>query len=154
MENIYFLKILKSRYCLVVFFLMAAVSYVLIPKKIFYGFYNLIAFAFIVIFALTFTCLIRSIKDRIVAHKKQTTKPIWGALIGLIGLSALQTCAVGAPVCGASVGLAIVSAVFPTLAFDFINDYSLAVIVFSILIQIVSLYQMRCFKNIKNASCE
>ena len=149
MKNIYLFKIFKSYYCLAVFVLMALISYFLVPEKIFYGFYNLMALVFILVFSLTLTCMVRSIKDRIVEHRKQAVKPIWGVLIGLIGLSALQTCAIGAPICGASIGMAIVSAIFPTLAFDFINDYSLEVIIFSVFIQIISLYQMKCFKKVK-----
>ena len=149
MKDIYLFKIFKSYYCILVFFVMTIISYFLIPDKIFYGYYSLVAVVFIIVFSLTFTCLIRSIKDKIVEHKKQNLKPIWGALIGLIGLSALQTCAIGAPVCGVSVGMAIVSAIFPAIAFDLINDYSLTILFLSICIQIISLYQMRCFKKIK-----
>jgi hypothetical protein len=132
---------------------MLIISYFLVPKKIFYGWYHILAIIFILVFALTATCLVRSIKDRIIEHKKQKTHSILGILFGVIGLSALHTCAIGAPVCGASVGMAIVSAFFPAVAFDFMSDYSVEVITVSILIQIFSMHQMKCFSLIKNIQC-
>ncbi len=148
MARLHLLNIFKSPYCWMVFSVMLVVSYFLVPKKIFYGYYSIIAVIFILVFALNFTCLVRSIKDRIVEKKKQSSASFWSFLIGVIGLSALQTCAVGAPVCGASIGIAVLSSIFPAFAFDWLSEYALWIIIISILIQLVSLYQMNCFKKV------
>ncbi len=149
MKNTRFSQVFKSRYCLSIFALMLFVSYFLVPQKIFYGFYSLIGIFFIISFSLTFTCLVRSVKDKIIAQRKQKIQSIVGIISGLIGLSALHACTLGAPVCGVSIGMAIVSTIFPAMAFDFLNDYALWIIIISIIIQIFSLNQMKCFKGIK-----
>ncbi|HHX58895.1 MAG TPA: hypothetical protein GX706_03985 [Candidatus Moranbacteria bacterium] len=150
MKSIQLFNIFKSGYCWLALFIMLGVSYFLVPKKIFYGYYNLIAIAFILVFALNMTCLIRIIKDRIVEHKNQKITSFGGFLFGIIGLSALQTCAVGAPVCGASIGMAVMSSIFPAVAFDWLEEYSLAIVLVSILVQIFSLYQMKCFQKVNS----
>jgi len=127
---------------------MLVLSYFLVPEKVFYRFYNLLALLFIVVFSLSFTCLIRSLKDRINKSKKQKKGSIFGILFGVIGLSALHTCTIGAPVCGASIGMAFASAFFPAVAFDFMSDYAVIIVMISIILQIISLYQMKCFKII------
>ncbi|PKM91812.1 hypothetical protein CVU82_01230 [Candidatus Falkowbacteria bacterium HGW-Falkowbacteria-1] len=148
--KIYLLKVLKSKYCLISFALVSILAYFLVPKKIFYGYYSIIAVIFIIVFSLTLTCMIRSIKDKAEVRKRQRTGSIIGFIFSIIGLSALHICTIGAPVCGASIGAAIISVFFPALALDFLNDYALTVVVISILIQIFALYQMKCFKKVIN----
>jgi len=148
MSRIYLQEIFKSKYCVLVLIFMVIFSYFLVPEKVFYRFYNLLAVLFILIFALSFTCLIRSVKDRINKNRKQKTGSIFGMLFGVIGLSALHTCTIGAPVCGASIGMAVVSAIFPTIALDFMSDYSITIVLVSIILQVIALYQMKCFKII------
>ncbi len=146
--KIYLLKVMKSKYCLISFILIAIGAYFLVPKKIFYGFYSIIAIIFIIVFSLTLTCMIRSIKDKTEARKKQRTGSIISFIFSILGLSALHTCTIGAPVCGASIGAAIVSVFFPAFALDFLNDYAILVVIISIVIQIFALFQMKCFKRI------
>lgn len=144
MKKIYLLEIFKSNYCKIVFVLMMFISYFIIPKKVFYGWFYIVAIIFMVTFSMVMTCLIRSIKDKVLENR-QTKQKITGALAALIGLSALQVCTIGAPVCGVSIGASLVASIFPSVAFNFLESYSIYIIVLSILLQIYSLYQMRCF---------
>ncbi|PLX24669.1 hypothetical protein C0580_04465 [Candidatus Parcubacteria bacterium] len=144
MKKIYLFEVFKSNYCKIVFLLIFIASYFLIPEKVFYGWFYFIAILFMISFSLVMTCLIRSIKDKVVENK-QTKQKITGAIAALIGLSALQVCTVGAPVCGVSIGFSIVASIFPSVAFNFLEKYSVYIIVISILLQLYSLYKMACF---------
>ncbi len=147
MKNIRLLKLFASPYCWLVFLLMLFLGYFLVPKKIFFGYYSFLAVLFIFVFSLNATCLVRSIKELIVQRKKQKKTSLWGFLFGVIGLSALQTCAIGAPVCGVSLGTAIFSSILPVATFGFIEKYALTIVILSILVQIFSLYKMNCFRG-------
>jgi len=70
-----------------------------------------------------------------------------GIVATTIGLAALQICGVGAPVCGAAVGLGIISSIFPTVFINVMSKYAVYFIVFSITIQLITLYFMKCFKK-------
>lgn len=129
---------------------MLYMGFYFLPKKVFFGWYILLASTFALLFAFTFTCLVRSIKDQIILHKKNK-KPVLSALASLIGLSAFQVCGIGAPICGISIGAAVVSSIFPSFAFNIINDYALYIIYISIALQIFSLVQMKCFTQIINS---
>ncbi len=100
-----------------------------------------------VAFALTLTCLARNIKEKVVLAKTYKSS-ILGIIATALGLSVLQVCGVGAPVCGASIGAGIVSLFFPSFALNFFEKYSIYIIIGSIIIQIIALYYMRCFVKI------
>ncbi|RJQ34382.1 hypothetical protein C4566_02215 [Candidatus Parcubacteria bacterium] len=149
MKKVYLLEIFKSNYCKIIFLLILAISYFLIPQKVFYGWFFILAIIFMVAFSLVMTCLIRSIKDKVVENRK-TKQKITGAIAALIGLSALQVCTVGAPVCGVSIGFSIVASIFPSLAFNFLEQYSIYIVIVSIIFQFYSLYKMGCFHRVLN----
>lgn len=142
----FILKIFKSNYCKVVFILAFVGGYYLIPRRLFFRQYTLVSLLFMASFALTTSCLIRNLKERVLLAR--TYKSSLASILAVaVGLFALQACGIGAPVCGASIGLGIVSLIFPHIVTSFISSYSLYLIAFSILIQIVSLYFMNCFKR-------
>ena len=141
----YILTILKSHYCKAVFLLAMLASYFLIPHKVFYGFGYILAITFMLTFSLSVTCIVRNIKEKILLARTYKRSVAHIILIAL-GLSALQVCGVGAPVCGATVGLGVLSVIFPGVFIDFLGDYHLVIIIVSILLQLVSLYFMACFK--------
>ena len=143
----YILKIFKSHLCQVAFFVYLIGSYFLIPKNVFYGWYNILVGAFMIFFALTLTCLTRNIKEKVVLAKTYKSS-ILGIIATALGLSVLQVCGVGAPVCGASVGASVLSLFFPSFALSFFERYSLYIVISSILFQIIALYYMRCFVKI------
>jgi len=128
---------------------MLVISYFLLPKKVFYGWYNILAILFIILFAITTTYLIRSIKDKVILQRK-VKRSIFGIIFSLIGLFAFQVCGIEAPVCGISVGTAIISTIFPSFAFQFLNKYTLYFIYISIVFQLAALFQMKCFAEIIN----
>jgi len=142
----YLLFIFKSNYCKFLFFLFFIASYFVIPKHLFHGNLFVLALLFMVTISLTFTCLVRNTKEKIILAKTYKTSII-GLIATIIGVSALQVCGVGAPVCGASVGLGVVSLIFPSVVVGFMDDYAIYLVVFSILAQIASLYYLQCFKH-------
>ncbi|MBN2884333.1 hypothetical protein JXE04_00155 [Patescibacteria group bacterium] len=141
-------KVFQSKYCWFTFLLSLIFISVIIPKKFFYGYYNIIGVLFIIVSSLLITCFIRNIKERVVLAKKQKTS-LLGMIFLVIGLAAMSTCSVGAPICGASIAGGIVAILFPGFMFSFLSEYSLLIILFSFLIQIVALYYMNCFKRVK-----
>lgn len=147
MKTRYFIEIFKSNYCKFVFLISLVLVFIATPKKIFYEFYTILGIFFILITSLTITCFVRNIKEKIKEAK------IHGAsLIGIIsivfGIGALQACTIGAPVCGASIGAGVVALFFPGLAFGLLEKYSILITIISILIQIIALHYMKCFKVI------
>jgi len=141
----YFLEIFKSHYCKFIFLIFLIVVYFLVPKKIFYSYYTILGILFIIITALTSTCFIRIIKERVYSARVSGASFI-GVLSIIFGFGALQACTIGAPVCGASIGGGILALIFPGIAFNFMEKYSFWIIIFSIIFQFFALYSMNCFK--------
>ncbi|MCD6477663.1 MAG: hypothetical protein J7K87_01545 [Candidatus Aenigmarchaeota archaeon] len=98
--------------------------------------------------SLSLTCIIRNIKERVKLSKTYETSSISVIAAG-IGLAALQVCGVGAPVCGASVGLGILSAIFPGVFVNVLEFYAIWIIVISIALQLIALYEMNCFVKVR-----
>lgn len=144
----YFQKIMQSHYCKIIFVIMLGVGYLLLPLEIIKGLYYLPAIIFMFLFALTFTCIIRNIKERIILQNKAKA-PILIIIASAIGLSALQVCGLGGAVCGASLGLSILSFLLPNVALQFLTEYHIVFIIAAILLQILSLYFLRCFTEVK-----
>ena len=142
----YLLFIFKSNYCKILFVLFFLGSYFLIPKTLFHGYLSLLAVLFMFSVSLTFTCLVRNTKERVLLAKTYKSSII-GLLATALGVSALQVCGIGAPVCGASVGLSIVSLIFPSVVVGFMDQYAVYLILVSIIVQILSLYYLKCFKH-------
>lgn len=144
----YIKKVFKSNYCRGVFLVALIGSYFLIPDTVFSGLYYIIAITFMVTFALSATCIVRSVKDRAMLAKKYK-----GSLLSIIattlGLSALQVCGVSIPACGASIGIGVVSVIFPQFFVNFLASYSVAIIISSIILQFIALYFMHCFVEAK-----
>ena len=143
----YLFYIFKSKYCIIAFILILFLSHFLIPKTVFYGFYTILAIIFIISFSLTITCIIRNIKEKILLAKTYKSSII-GIIATALGLAALQVCGFGAPVCGAAVGLGILSSILPTAFMNIISKYVVQFLVISIIFQLVALYIMNCFKKL------
>ena len=146
-ETRYLFKIFKSKYCRLVFLISLILVFLLMPKKVFYGYYIILGTIFVLLTSITLTCLVRNIKDKI-----QSAKSNGASLIGILGIifgfSALQVCTIGAPVCGATIGASIIALIFPGFAFKVLEDYSLIVVTLSLLIQIFALYYLKCFSKV------
>ncbi len=135
---------MKSHYCQIVFVLSLLISYFLVPKTVFYGFGYLLAGLFMLAFSMSLTCIIRNIKEKVKASMMYK-ESIAHLILIILGLSALQVCGVGAPVCGATVGLGILSIFLPSFVISFLSSFSSVIIILSALLQLFILYYMKCF---------
>ncbi len=134
---------IKSHYCRGVFIVSFAVGYLLIPRVLFSR-YTLLVLIFITLFALNITCIIYHIKER-VKTARFYKRSIWGIIASAVGLSVLQVCGIGSPMCGASISMGIFSTFFPHIILPFVQQYGPYLIILSIVLQIASLYSMKCF---------
>ena len=144
---LYLVNVLKSKYCVIIFAMAFIISYFLVPEKIFYEWYTLLGIAFMIAFSLSLTCIVRNVKERIMLTKTYESS-VASIIATAVGLTALQACGIGAPVCGSMVGLGFLSIFFPTVFNNFLYDYGLYVVLFSISIQFIALYFMKCFKRV------
>ena len=142
----YLFYIFKSKYCIIAFILILFLSYFIIPKTSFYAFYTIFVAIFMISFSLTITCIVRNIKEKIILAKTYKSSII-GIIATALGLAALQVCGFGAPVCGAAVGLGILSSILPTAFMKIISRYAIQFLLVSIIFQLVALYIMNCFKK-------
>jgi hypothetical protein len=140
----YLFKVMKSKYCKSVFLIALIGSYFLIPTTVFNGLYYIIAITFMVTFSLSVMCIVRSIKDRAELARKSKAS-LLSIIATALGLSALQVCGVSIPVCGASIGIGLLSVIFPQFFVDFLASYSPFIIGFSVVLQLIALYYMGCF---------
>lgn len=145
----YIWAVLKSKYCQLVFLISFLASYFLIPKSVFHGWNQLLAYAFMLIFALTVACIVRNIKEKILLARTYKSS-ILGIIAVALGLAALQVCGANAPVCGAAVGIGILSSIFPAVFVNLMAKPSihLGMILISIIFQLVALYFMNCWKDL------
>ncbi len=141
----YWWESLKSRYCWLVMLLGFGLGDWLVPSLAIKH-APFLALVFIFFFALTLMCLARNIKERFLLARTYKGSFLSVLAIG-IGLGALQSCALSAPVCGASVGMGFFSFLFPLTFTNFLYRYIRLFLLFSILLQLISLYFMNCFKN-------
>ncbi|MGC9200726.1 MAG: hypothetical protein ACP5F8_02065 [Candidatus Aenigmatarchaeota archaeon] len=147
LRNTYIIKIFESHYCKIVFITLFLISYFLIPKSVFNGIYLPISVVYMILFALTMTCIVRNIKERIIIARKYQ-KSLVGLIASIIGLTSLQFCGVGSSACTITVGYGIISIIFPSFIVDFMEKYAFQTLIFSIILQIISLYLMKCFVEI------
>ena len=144
------LCLFKSKWCIFVFLISALFFYFLIPPKMFFGWYNLLAYLFIFSSALTMTCIFRNTKERIRFNRK-LGKSWWSVILSVFGILATQVCGIGAPVCGATLSGAIGISFLPSFAQGFFESYSVPIIIFAIMGQIYSLFILKCWgKNYCN----
>ncbi len=144
MNNFFIFKNLDSHYCKAIFVGSLVLGFFLVPKDVLEGPYKLIAIVFVLIFSLTMACVVRSLKEKVIASQK-TGDSMMAVVASVVGISALQVCGLGVPACGASAGVGIVSLIFPGFVFAYLKEYSVFILVVSIFIQLYSLHRMKCF---------
>ena len=148
LKKSYIYNVFKSKNCKILYFLSFVLSYLLIPKTVFFRWYILLGLTFMAVFALTLTCIIRTLKEKIFLAKTNGASVL--SVVSLIlGFSAINVCGIGAPVCGATVGLGVFSMFFPGASHMFFHEYGVFFVVLSIIIQLFSLKFMNCFKAMK-----
>jgi hypothetical protein len=146
MKKIFLFKVFQSKYCALVFISGLILGFLIVPKKIFNGFYVILGVIYIILFALVLMCIVRTIKERIY-NVKQTGVTTISLVASALGLGALQACSIGAPVCGATIGVGIASIFFPQSAFIILEDYAIYVVILSLILQLIAIYYMGCFKK-------
>ena len=138
-------QVLDSPYCKLVFVIALILGYFLIPNSVLNSQYVYLALPFLILFALTMSCTVRNIKDKLLANRHRNGSII-SLIANVVGLSVLQVCTLGGPFCGVSVGLSVISAIFPQLLVNWLADYSVAFLVSAIALQVLSLWQMGCWR--------
>jgi hypothetical protein len=137
----------KSWYCDLSFLVFFVLLLLFLPASIFQGYFIILGVSFSLVFALSLTCMMNIIKERAKSAKK-TGHSVLGVIMGLLGFSALHVCTVGLPFCSATIGLAVISSIFPVFLMEYLYEYPYIIIAISFLIQIYSLYSMKCFKKV------
>lgn len=146
MNYVRLVGIFRSKYCIIIFILSAILGYILVPKKIFSGAWIIIGIIYIILFSLVITCIARTIKEKVV-NAKNTGASLISIIASIFGIGALQVCGIGAPVCGATIGVGIMSIIFPHTTITFFEQHHVGIIIISLILQIVALYYMGCFKK-------
>jgi len=141
----YLNRVFSSIYCRTVFLTGIGLGYMVVPEKIFTGLYYVLGAAFILVFATTITCTVRNTRERIKLEKTAGSSTLAAVSAG-IGISALNVCGVGAPVCTATAGAGLIS-VIPGIASSFFRQYAVHITVITLLIQILALHLMNCFRQ-------
>ncbi len=137
---------MKSIYCKIVLVLALIASYFLLPPDVFVGSNKILAFIFMIVFSFSVACIIRNIKEKFALSRTYKTS-VFSLVLTILGFSAFQVCGVGAPICGATVGMGVLSVIFPGIFVNFLTNYSIKIIYFSILLQLFGLYFMKCFSH-------
>jgi hypothetical protein len=145
-KKYFIMNMLRSKYCLIVLLLGLAGGYYFVPKKIFNGIWFVVGIVYIIVFAFVVACMVRVVKERAV-NMKNTGASLISVIATVIGIGAMQTCGIGAPICGATVGIGVFSLFFPNISTSFFNEYAMHIVVVSIAIQLLALYFMSCFKK-------
>ena len=135
---------LKTKGCAIVFALSLVAGAFMIPREVLGSPYAFIAIPFVLLFALTMTCVARGTKDKFLLARSTKTS-VLGVLASVIGLSALQVCGISAAMCGATVGTGIVATIFPGVLFHLLHEYSIPILFVSMLLQLFALWHMGCF---------
>ncbi len=136
----------------------------------------LLGVVYALLFALIGTCLFKTLKEKVKeTFRGKKVLSFWGEtknhlsegnfgkaaksflkgslkllilLAGILGLGAAQFCAFGSPVCGFSVGAAIVTALFPSFLVQWLYEYAKYIVIGAIVLQLIGLYFMGCFKRV------
>ena len=148
-KELFLFNTLESKYCIFVLGISLFIGYFFIPPHVFHTSYAPLAFVFMFLFALTTMCVVRNVKEKVILAKTYKSS-LFSIVAIILGLGALQVCGVGAPVCGATVGLGIFSFFFPTVFANLPKTFAVYLLSGSILIQLLSLYFMNCFKKMKS----
>jgi hypothetical protein len=120
------------------------VGYILIPKQVFTAGYWWLAIPFILMFSILSVC---SIKNIVSNSKYKGSKK--GIIASIFGLGALQVCGLSAFACSSALGFTLMATILPHTTLSFFQNYSLQIIIFSLIIQIYAIYQLKCLNFLK-----
>lgn len=140
------LKKMNTKYCLFVFIISLGLWFLMVHKTLFVWIYTILWVVFITTFALTVTCLVRNIKERIQMANKEKKSIIW-IIWAVIWISAAQLCGINALFCWSTIWLWLLSTILPVSTVWFLSEYAIWIIILSIVTQIIWLYFMKCFNR-------
>lgn len=140
---------LKSNYCKIVFLISLILGYFLVPKDLWESSYIYLAIPFVFLFALTMACTVRNIKEK-VRSKQLKGGSLISIVANILGISVLQICGIGVPMCGVSIGMSILTLFLPSTLLMSLAQYGVWMLSVIIFLQLVSLYFSGCFKTAKN----
>jgi hypothetical protein len=120
------------------------IGYILVPKQVFLSGFWWLAIPFIVSFALVTTCTIRNLRLRF-----QNGGGKKGLLASFFGFGALQVCGLSAYACSTALGFSILASILPHSILVIFQQYSVFIILISIVVQIYALFQLDCVKLLK-----
>jgi len=142
---------------------------------------TILGFIYSLLFAIVFTCLTKTLKEKIIERIRYKGNSGLGKLreflqqreykkaffqsvkvfaefvvifIGVLGFGAAQFCTFGSPVCAVSLGTTIVTAIVPNTLLGFLIEYGNWIIASGIFLQFIGLIFMGCFKKIPNIVSE
>jgi hypothetical protein len=144
-----FIEVLKSKYCWFVIFISLVLSYFLIIKKLtsFTNFWSiLLSLIYIFAFALSNSCLIKDIKERIQNKAKTNSKGILSIVGSILGFGAIHLCTVSG-VCGVNIFISLLLSIFPASVSFFIIHNGIWLLLLADILLLFSIYNMKCFKK-------
>ena len=141
-------EVLKSKYCWIVIFISVILGYFLIIKKftLFTSFWSIFfSILYIVLFAISNSCLIKELKERIKGNFK-TGNSILSILGSILGIGAIQLCTVSGT-CSINIVTSLLLSIFPTsLGFFFIKN-GIWILIISNILLLISIFKLGCFKK-------
>jgi hypothetical protein len=128
-----------------VFILSLILGFLLTPGTVLDSETDLLAFTFIILFALTSVCTAKNLKERVVLAKQAKNSAI-STFSSILGITALQACGLTSFACGTSIATSLFLTIVPGTLLHTLQKYGPVLLIITIIIQILSLYYMRCFK--------
>lgn len=132
---------------IIVFAAALAAAYFLVPDTFFSREHVVLVSVFMLLFALTATCVARVVRERVRAARL-AKQSFFGIVATVLGFSALHVCGVAAPACGSIASVGLAAAIFPGLLL-YIRLHGTLLLSLSIALQLVSLYLLGCFRNLR-----
>lgn len=142
-------QVFKSKYCWMVMFLSIFLGYFFVIRKLtsFSNFWSILLSVFyIILFAVSNSCLVHHLKDRVKDTVKIGASGVFSILGSILGLGAVQLCTVSGT-CGMSIFTSLIFTVFPTsIGMLFIKN-GIWILLLSNILLLYSIFKMRCFRK-------
>jgi len=141
-------EILKSKYCWMVLILSIWLGYVLVIKNISQTISipaTILSLLFLLLFAFSNACLIRSIKDRVRENMPYKRNIVINILGSIFGIGAMQSCMLGG-MCGVNIGITLFSMILPAPLAQLFMANNMFILLISNLLLLSSLFSLRCIR--------
>ncbi len=149
------LEMFKNKWCWFTTAVAVIVSAYILKSNFTFGYFSwyvsINMLTFVILFSLSFSCTIRTIKLRVqekIFDKKEGLKGIINFILYIIGISALQTCAFSG-ICGVNLALPLLSIVLPFWVSELLVEYSMWILLSVNILLLASLFTMKCFRSSK-----